>query len=218
YEEAIAMTAELNERQAELSHSHQSLEGLYRIAEYLNSALTESEVAQGALDRILEVHGILGGCINVNAFDGNGTRELLVARDYPSPGSNIGPLVMTDFAPPDLANRGASHFAGQSSLADRDPQEGDSGEHEIQVPLWSGPKLLGRMKLWCVKGALEREKSLKMFGTIGNRIAIAMERAHLYMNLDILVSARSRAMRTECDLLTTLLNTASALVVLLVPS
>src|SRR5690606_3131369 len=59
------------------------------------------------------------------------------------------------------------------------------------------------------------DADLKVFETVGNHVAIALERAHLYMNLDALVKRRTQALEAERNLLTTVINTASALVMLL---
>ncbi len=196
YEEAITMTEELNERQAQISRSYQSLESLYRVTEGLNPALTEEEVARNALERALELPGVLGGCIGVVDIHGDGSIRLLTSQDYPN-------AIFPDLSATTVGTRVA---------VSKEPEE---DWHQILIPLWAGPKLLGLMKLRCMGNGNRNDADLKVFETVGNHVAIALERAHLYMNLDALVKRRTQALEAERNLLTTVINTASALVMLL---
>lgn len=80
YEEAIQMTEQLKAQQARIAHSYQSLEGLYKIAEALNPALTEQSVGDLALERLLDFPGVLGACIKL--FDLDGELRLVATRDF----------------------------------------------------------------------------------------------------------------------------------------
>ena len=57
YEDAIRLNNELHARQLELAHSNHLLNGLYRIAEGLNQAVTEREVCEKALEYAMELPG-----------------------------------------------------------------------------------------------------------------------------------------------------------------
>src|SRR5688500_13612421 len=61
YEDAIHINKELHARQLELAHSNHLLNGLYRIAEGLNQAVTEREVCEKALEYALELPGVQAG-------------------------------------------------------------------------------------------------------------------------------------------------------------
>ena len=52
YEQAVHVNTELKQREKELAHSNQVLQGLNRIAEGLNSAVSEKAVAEMALPAI----------------------------------------------------------------------------------------------------------------------------------------------------------------------
>ena len=79
YEEAIHMTEQLRAQQERIAHSYQSLEGLYRVAEAINPVLSEQDVAERALDRVLDLPGVTGATIRLHDHDGRPT--FAVARD-----------------------------------------------------------------------------------------------------------------------------------------
>ncbi|MFS2021238.1 response regulator, partial [Massilia sp. CT11-108] len=70
YEEAIHMTEQLRAQQERIAHSYQSLEGLYRVAEAINPVLSEQDVAERALDRVLDLPGVTGATIRLHDHDG----------------------------------------------------------------------------------------------------------------------------------------------------
>src|SRR5690606_12026653 len=127
---------------------------------------------------------------------GDGAIRLLTSQDYPN----------ATF--PDLSATTVGTRVAVSNALSED-------WHQVLIPLWAGPKLLGLMKLRCMGNGKRNDADLKVFETVGNHVAIALERAHLYMNLDALVKRRTQALEAERNLLTTVINTASALVMLL---
>src|SRR3990170_641938 len=81
YEEAVHLNDELSARQREVERSAQILEGLYSIAEGLNRATTEREVAEAAIERALELPGVRAGWISLR--EGGAGFRLLAARGLP---------------------------------------------------------------------------------------------------------------------------------------
>ncbi len=81
YEDAIRLNNELHARQVELAHSNHLLNGLYRIAEGLNQAVTEHEVCEKALEYAMELPGLQAGWLYL---ENNNTFRLVAARGAPS--------------------------------------------------------------------------------------------------------------------------------------
>src|SRR5450830_1010264 len=84
YEQAVEINSELRQRETELEHSNQVLHGLGSIVAGLNSAITERDVAQAALERALELPGIQAGWISLwegqSGFRLVATRNLQIGR------------------------------------------------------------------------------------------------------------------------------------------
>jgi PAS domain S-box-containing protein/diguanylate cyclase (GGDEF)-like protein len=207
YEEAIQMTEELKLRQEEIARSYQTLEGLYRIAEALNPALTERAVAEQALDGALELPGVLGGCVSL--LDGAGALRVVAAHE-----TGGAPAV-----PGTVLDCGCAHDLVAGALRAPEPLhacEALGGVHAC-VPLVAGTRILGLLHLRT--GAHQpAAEELQMFGTIGNQIAVAIERAHLYANMEALVRERTEALQSERNLLSAVVETSGALVVLIDPA
>ena len=204
YEEAIQMTEELKQQQERIARSYQSLEGLYKIAEALNPALTERAVAVSALERALDFPGVAGGCLAL--LDGGRLRVAAVSEDDGP--AEVGALLEC----------GCARMLLEGEL--RAPElrhecEVLGGMHAC-VPLTAGGRHLGLLHLATTPQALSGD-DMQVLGTVGNQIAIAIERAHLYANMEALVHERTEALQTERNLLSTVLDTAGALVVLCGP-
>jgi PAS domain S-box-containing protein/diguanylate cyclase (GGDEF)-like protein len=205
YEEAIQMTEELRAQQNQIAHSYQSLEGLYKIAEALNPAITEGSVAEMALERILELPGVLGGCVKLLGADGK--FRVAAVRDF----------VEAEPEPSGLCCCETSLIAGEL----RSPQvieecvvpQQPGGSH-VCVPLTIGERTLGIMILVRRLAARPAEEDLQVLDTAGKQIATALERAHLYGNMEALVRERTEALQAERNLLSAVVNTTGALVFL----
>ena len=205
YEEAIQMTEELRAQQNRIAHSYQSLEGLYKIAEALNPAIREGSVAEMALERILDLPGILGGCVKLLGADGK--FRIAAARDF-------GEAVLEASEP---CRCETDLIAGEL----RSPQVieecallGQPGGSHVCIPLTIGNRTLGVMSLLSRPAVPPAEEDLQVFDTAGKQIAIALERAHLYDNMEALVRERTEALQAERNLLSAVVNTSGALVFL----
>lgn len=78
YEDAIRLNNELHARQLELAHANHLLNGLYRIAEGLNQAVTEQEVCEKALEYAMELPGLQAGWLYLGD---NATIRMAAARN-----------------------------------------------------------------------------------------------------------------------------------------
>jgi PAS domain S-box-containing protein/diguanylate cyclase (GGDEF)-like protein len=193
YEEAIHMTEQLRAQQERIAHSYQSLEGLYRVAEAINPVLSEQDVAERALDRVLDLPGVSGATIRLLGHDG--MAAFAVARDA------TGAVV----APCDCA---MAPGPGQATVVSRATCR---GQPSLRVPLATGTRSRGMMCLTIGDGELA-DDDRQVLETVGSQIAVAIERAHLYGNMERLVDERTAALESERALLSAVVNLSGALV------
>jgi len=189
YEEAIHMTEQLRAQQERIAHSYQSLEGLYRVAEAINPVLSEQDVAERALDRVLDLPGVTGATIHL--LDHDGRPGFAVARD--GTGAVMAPC---HCAPPVGVAVARSTCRGFPSL---------------RIPLSTGTRSRGMMCLTVGDGPLA-DDDRQVLETVGSQIAVAVERAHLYGNMERLVDERTAALESERALLAAVVNLSGALV------
>jgi diguanylate cyclase (GGDEF)-like protein/PAS domain S-box-containing protein len=193
YEEAIRMTAQLREQQQRIADSYQSLEGLYKIAEALNPALTETAVADLTLDRVLDFPGVLGASIRL--FDAGGEARLAASRGIDDGGGAACTACL----------HGASHAV---------PPCGQVPQPHACIALATGAGSRGVLCLTIVEGALGAEQ-MHVLETVGSQIAVALERARLYDHMETQVRERTEAWQSERQLLSAVVNTTGALVCLI---
>jgi diguanylate cyclase (GGDEF)-like protein/PAS domain S-box-containing protein len=196
YEEAVHINSELKLRETELAYSNQILNGLYYIAAGLNHAITEREVAETALERVLEMPGIQGGWISMR--EGESGLRTVATRNLP-------PALMASGALDGDCTCGKRFFSGNESAAnilecDRLTETND-GTHGLRyhasVPLWIGDRNMGIMSLVGAEQGLFNEAELKVLYGIGNQVAVALERASLHEHLEQLVEQRTAALTAE---------------------
>jgi PAS domain S-box-containing protein/diguanylate cyclase (GGDEF)-like protein len=201
YEEAIQMTEELKAQQERIARSYQSLRGLYQIAEALNPALTERAIADGALDGVLDFPGVEAACVSL--FDHHGVLRVVSARELGA-----------DVLPGGQLRCRCAQRLSEGTL--REPElvhECEALDAAVAcVPLNAGGRSLGLLHLR-LGGDSKVCAELEVLDTIGNQIAIAVERAHLYANMESLVRERTQAMQSERNLLSAVVETSAALVV-----
>lgn len=216
YEEAIQMTEELRRQQQQIASSYQSLEGLYNIAEALNTSISEGAVAEAALERLLDFPGVLGGCIKLS--DSAGTFRVAAARDF-----GTGPYAL-DICSACTCEQ--SLMAGQlrapqvitrCPALEQDARRGEHAASHISVPITIGGHALGVLNL--LKDPTDcTEDTFHVLETVGNQIATALERARLYTDMETLVKERTKAFQAERNLLSAVMNTTGALILLLDPA
>jgi PAS domain S-box-containing protein/diguanylate cyclase (GGDEF)-like protein len=207
YEEAIELTEQLKAQQDRSARSYQSLEGLYRTAEALGPALTEDQVASRALDRALDFPGIAGGCISLAVADG--VMRVAAARDI-GPGRSLDREVLGCACERRLL---AGELRAPQLVRDCDVLP---GIHAC-VPLTAGGRNRGLLHLLTGPAPLS-DDDLQVLGTVGSQIGVALERASLYANMEGLVTERTEALQSERNLLSAVVETTGALVLLTDPS
>jgi PAS domain S-box-containing protein len=192
YEEAIQMTEQLTVQQARIAHSYQSLEGLYKIAEALNPALSEQAVGELALERLLDFPGVLGACIKLS--DGDGQLRLVAARHFRVDGGE---------------SAGAARCAARRAACDCDTET--VARPHVCIPFATGAGTRGVLCLM-TSGAAIADQQWQVLETVGNQIAIAIERARLFGHMEAQVKQRTEAWQAERKLLSAVVNTSGALV------
>jgi PAS domain S-box-containing protein len=191
YEEAVDISKELKLREKELAHSNQVLSGLYRIAEGLNQAGSEQEVVESALERALELPGIQAGWISLR--EGEAGFRLAAARNLPpaleAPGAMEG----------DCACRSrliSGTLDSVTNILECERLQKATGDtrglrYHASVPLWIDNRALGVMNLVGPGKGLFTEDELKVLHSVGNQLAVALERARLREHLEKLVEERT---------------------------
>ncbi|KRB79541.1 EAL domain-containing protein [Noviherbaspirillum sp. Root189] len=213
YEEAIQMTEELRAQQNQIANSYQSLEGLYRIAEALNPAITEKAVSEMALDRVLDLPGVIGGCIKL--FDLEGNLRVTSIRDFGVDQAALDACVECACRTRLMAGElRAAKVIGDCAALSQSRLTGSNGCGQISVPLTAGSHTFGLLDLLYDQTPTLAEDNFRVLNTVGNQIAIALERAHLYRNMEALVKERAEALQAERNLLSGVVSTTGALVFL----
>lgn len=197
YEQATFLNAELKTRDQELSHSNEVLNGLYQIADGLNRAVTEKEVANLALERALTLPGIQAGWITV--YESGTGHRLLAARNLPpaleGPGAMEGDCVCR-------RKLESGELDGVTNVQECERLGRTKGDtrglrYHASVPLWRGNQTVGIMNLVGPEKGLFTDAELKVLYGVGNQVAVALERARLHEHLEQLVQERTAALTAE---------------------
>ncbi|MDD5299990.1 MAG: response regulator [Gallionella sp.] len=184
YEQAVQVNDELKLREQELAHSNQVLQGMYRIADSLNHVSGEQEVAETALQRVLELPGMHSGLICLR--EGETGLRLAAARNLPSmpgqPGSlENGCVCQYPFDADETSH--ASNATKCDGLCKAEI-EAHGRHYHASVPLCCSGKTVGLMKLVGPQKEMFGEEILKMLYGVGNQVAVALERARLHDRLE----------------------------------
>lgn len=199
YEQAIDINNELKLRQKDLAQSNQVLNGLYQVAEDLNSAVSEYEVADIALDRAMEVDGVEAGWIclreSESDFRAIAARNLppaLVAAGMQALDCTCLQQAVSD--DPVLASEGIRC----DKLAATDRKLFERYTH-VAVALSVRDRTMGSMNLLLPKPGQLEEEDLRVLQSVGNQVAIALERAKLHEYLEKLVEERTAKLLAEVE-------------------
>ncbi|MDD5580432.1 MAG: GAF domain-containing protein [Methylobacter sp.] len=198
YEQATHINSKLRQREYELAKSNLILNGLHRIAEGLNQALSEQEVVEIALERVMEIPGVEYGWIYLRKGDTNfrlaATRNLPVTLLIPeilNENCNCCRRLTSERIK-EAANAFTCETCGR--LGERDTNKLHS---HARMPLWMGDCMIGLMNLAGSRNRLYNEEELKVLHTVGNQVAVALERARLHGHLEQLAKERTLALTLE---------------------
>ncbi|MCR4332410.1 MAG: response regulator, partial [Sulfuricaulis sp.] len=183
YEQAVHINEALKAREEELANSNQVLNGLYRIAEGLNQAGSEREVAETALERALELPGIQAGWISLR--EGESGFRIAAARNLPPALAAPGALEGDCLCRRRLLSGELDLVTNILECERLAKAKGDSHglRYHATIPLWNGERTLGVMNLAGPREGLFTEDELKVLYGVGNQVAVALERARLHEHL-----------------------------------
>ncbi len=197
FEDAVLQNRALLQREEQLERSHQSLQGLYRIALGLNGASTEAEVAEVALERALELPGVQAGWISLR--DGEDGFRLVAARGLPP--AVAGPTAMQGdcFCRRKLLEGQFDSVVNVLTCERLQKAKGDTRgvRYHAAIPLWVGGRTIGIMNLAGPDDGMFSDDDLQILYGVGNQIAMAIERARLHEHLEGRVEERTAALRAE---------------------
>ena len=197
YEQAVQINEELKLREKELANSNQVLNALYFIAEGLNRAVSEREVAELALERALDLPGIQAGWISLR--EGESGFRLGAARNLPPALSAPGAMEGDCTCHRRLLSGELDSVTNILECERLAEAKGDARglRYHASVPLWLGGRTLGVMNLVGPEKGMFKEDELKVLHSVGNQVAVALERAHLHGNLERLVEERTAKLEAE---------------------
>ncbi|MHB8743453.1 MAG: EAL domain-containing protein [Sulfuricaulis sp.] len=197
YEQAVHINEALKTREEELANSNQVLNGLYRIAEGLNQAGSEREVAETALERALELPGIQAGWISLR--EGESGFRLAAVRNLPPALAVPGALEGSCLCRRRLLSGELDSVTNILECERLAKAKGDARglRYHATIPLWIGERTLGVMNLAGPREGLFNEDELRVLYGIGNQVAVALERARLHEHLEHLVEQRTAALTAE---------------------
>jgi diguanylate cyclase (GGDEF)-like protein/PAS domain S-box-containing protein len=197
YEQAVHINNELKLRETELEYSNQVLNGLYDIAAGLNHAITEREVAEAALERALELPGIQAGWIFMR--EGESGIRIAATRNLPpalmAPGALDGGCTCLNRLLSGKIDSASNSFECERLVKAKGDTHGL--RYHASMPLWSGDRTMGVMNLVGAEQGLFDEAELKVLHSVGNQVAVALERARLHEHLEQLVEERTSALTAE---------------------
>jgi PAS domain S-box-containing protein len=200
YEQAVEINGELKQREKELAHSNQILQGLTRLAASLNGVTSEREVAETALRQALELPGVHAGWISLRT----GESGFRLAATCGLPPALSGP----DAFDGDCACRRQllnGELATGCNIIKCDRLARAKGGTEgicshASVPLWLGDgRALGVMNLAGEGNSLFSGADLELLYSVGNQVAVALERARMHENLEMLVAERTAKLEAEIE-------------------
>lgn len=196
YEEAVHISEELRARQRELSDSNSTLAGLNHIAEGLNRAVSEREVCDEVLERVIELPGVQAGWISLWEND---VFRMVAVRNLP-------PALMREGAMDGLCECRRRFLTGKldhvTNILECERLKHAKGDtngllYHASVPLWSGERRLGVMNLVGTDQGLFKDDELETLYGVGHQVGIALERARLHGHLEQLVEERTLALTAE---------------------
>ena len=194
YEEAVHMNEELQLRQQEIALSNRTLNVLYRVAGDLNRVTTEDDVCQQALRGILELPLFRAGWIDL--ADCNGKLHSVAASALPPPWPET--LASTsDCRCQRMLGTGELRHGAVLIDCDRLPRGDGKPPSHITLPLMVGEQRLGLMNIVAEEDLPLGADDLRLLESVGNQVAIAIQRAQLYRHLEELVSLRTAALQEE---------------------
>ncbi|WP_439814664.1 response regulator [Zavarzinia sp. CC-PAN008] len=178
YEQAVRLYDSLEERQRELSHSYETLNALYDMAEGLNACRTLAEVGQTVIERTLRLPGLTHGWMHL--YEGGSFR--LVASDGQSD---------DDAALAQCQARLRDGALGQATRI------GSGQATRIAIPLLARGQAIGLLTLVPDDPDVLTDEVLRTLSGVGSQVTVATERALLHEELERKVVERTADLQLE---------------------
>ena len=195
--DAVQLNKELQAREKELARSYQSLQGLYGVAGALNQATYEQDVLNNALKQIMYLPGVQAGWISLR--EGETGFRLAAACGLPPalevPGAFEGDC---------LCRRKllAGELDQTTNILECERLQQAKGDTRglcchASVPLWIGNRVVGVMNLAGPEQGLFSDEDLEILYSVGNQVAVALERTQLLQQMEKKVEERTAALTEE---------------------
>ncbi|HEX9876593.1 MAG TPA: response regulator [Gammaproteobacteria bacterium] len=199
YEEAVHLARKLKERENALAHSNKSLAAMFSIAEGLNKATTQREVCEGALERALELPGVLAGWITV--VDEAGDFVLLASRNLPPALMRPGAMEGSCLCRRKLLAGELDSVTNILECERLGQARGDTQglRFHASVPIWIGGQTPGVMNLVGSERGLFNDEDKRNLYAVGNQLGVALERARLHERLEQRVEERTAKLAAEVE-------------------
>ena len=195
--DAIQLNGELQAREKELARSYQTLKALYDIADKLNQATLEQDVLDNALKQAMKLPEVSAGWVSLR--EGETGFRLASACGLP-PALEVPGAFQGDC----LCRRKllAGELGQTTNILECERLREAKGDtrglrNHASIPLWIGDQVVGVMNLAGPGQGLFEEKDLAILYSVGNQVAVALERTHLLQQMGKEVEERTAALRAE---------------------
>ncbi|HUX50508.1 MAG TPA: HD domain-containing phosphohydrolase [Spirochaetia bacterium] len=192
YEEAVV----LNET---LVRSNHVLDTLYHVAEALNSATSEDDVCEIAVEHASALPGVEAGWISLREGESlfrvvavRGIEKELVENPETEPVCTCGKLCIEG----ELDRVIEIH---DCPVLARNSKANDTPTHHASIPIWVEGHVLGVMNLIGSEVGGFSEDEQKTLRSVGNQVGIALERARLRSRMQSMVLGRTFALTAEIE-------------------
>lgn len=192
YEDAVILNIDLED-------SNRSLNGLFHISEGLNKAVSVHQVCETALYRAMELPSVQAGWIFLKDEEGKSK----LAYEVNMPEELIAEESITEECQcqhklfKEGVNRETSIF--ECSRLEKAKLDNPKLKYHVSIPLLIDDKVVGIMNLVGPDNGLFDDDELQILNGIGHQVAVALERANLYENLEQLVDERTAALQAEIN-------------------
>ncbi|MBI4460861.1 MAG: response regulator [Acidobacteria bacterium] len=195
--EAVQLNRDLQARENQLARSYQTLRGLYGIADALNRATSEQEALHEALRQAMNLPGVQAGWVSLR--EGETGFRLAAACGLPpaleTPGALEGDCLCRRKLLAGELDR-ATNILECERL-----QQAKGDTHGLRchssIALWIGNRAVGVMNLVGPGQGQFSTESLEIFYSLGNQVAVALERAYLLQKMEEKVEERTTALTAE---------------------
>lgn len=199
YEQAVDLNKELMARERELARSNETLDALYRVADSLNRATMQPEVAEIALEHALHLPNVHSGWVLLN--DRPGAYMPIVVSNQLTALEEVVALAGNCACRKRLA---AGSLAEAVNVFDCECLARAGGALNLHchasVPLSVAENHpLGVMNLVSLNDQGFDDAQLHVLNGFGKQVGVALERASLHENLENLVAARTASLTAEVE-------------------